>query len=102
MWPSYCVGLNSHNRIMTADLRKTLKVNEFPKLVIRFISISKYPGTGNSDEITKGMVSIELAGISKVFEVDYKDGATESPYIVLVGSRKINFSDFNITPPRKL
>src|SRR5829696_8772898 len=36
-------NFDCHNLIMTADLRKTLKSKEFPALVIRFISLSKYP-----------------------------------------------------------
>jgi hypothetical protein len=87
--------------MMTADLRKTLKVKEYPKLIIRLISINKYPEPGKQD-VTKGIVMIELAGVSKRFEVDYKILPTERTSINLVGSRNVNFSDFNITPPRKL
>jgi hypothetical protein len=87
---------------MTADLRKALKLKEHPDLVVRFISISRYPAPETRLNITKGMVVIELAGVSKRFEVDYKVVAAEPAYINLVGSRKVNFSDFNITPPRKL
>jgi hypothetical protein len=88
--------------IMTADLRKTLKAKEFPTIIIKFISIGKYPSNGTREGITKGSVMIELAGVSKPFEVDYKIVSAENNNIHLVGSRKVNFSDFNITPPRKL
>lgn len=94
-------NFDCHNSLMTADLRKTLKVKDYPKISIRFISINKYPEPGRQD-ITKGIVVIELAGVSKKFEVDYKIASTERAYINLVGSRKVNFSDFNIKPPRKL
>lgn len=91
-----------HNPVMTADLRKTLKAREFPRLVIRFLSISQYPDATTRQKMTKGLVTIELAGVSKRFEVDYKVLSAESDYINLVGSREINFSDFNISPPSKL
>ena len=94
-------NFDCHNPMMTADLRKTLKVKEYPKLIIRLISINKYPEPGKQD-VTKGIVMIELAGVSKRFEVDYKIIPTERTSINLVGSRNVNFSDFNITPPRKL
>ena len=94
-------NFDCHNPMMTADLRKTLKVKEYPKLIIRLISINKYPEPGKQD-VTKGIVMIELAGVSKRFEVDYKILPTERTSINLVGSRNVNFSDFNITPPRKL
>jgi hypothetical protein len=90
------------NGIMTADLRKTLKASEYPYLTIRFISLSKYPDAVARAEITKGAVIIELAGVSRRFDVDYKVVAAEANYINLVGFRRINFSDFNLIPPRKL
>ena len=93
-------NFNCHNPIMTADLRKTLKVSQFPKVMIYFISMNKYPESNK--DITKGSVVIVLAGVSKRMEVDYKVVAADKNNINLVGSRKINFSDFNITPPRKL
>jgi hypothetical protein len=94
-------NFDCHNSLMTADLRKTLKVKTHPYLTIRFISINRYP-EANKQDITKGTVAIELAGVAKRFEVNYKVLPSERTYINLVGSRKVNFSDFNITPPRKL
>lgn len=91
-----------HNRLMTDDLRKTLKAKEYPKLGIRFLSISRYPDISTRQKEAKGLVAIELAGVTKRFEVDYKIVSAESNYINLVGSRQLNFSDFNISPPRKL
>lgn len=88
-----------HNRGMTGELRKTLKVKEFPNLVIRFISLDKYP---ERLEPVKGMVTIELAGVTKRFEVDYRFICDAPHVLTLVGTKQVNFSDFNITPPTKL
>ncbi len=85
---------------MTADLRKTLKSKEFPYLVIRFLSINKYPET--AQEVTKGVVNIQLAGVTKQYEVNYRAAAASKNHIFLVGSQNVTFSDFNLTPPRKL
>lgn len=94
-------NFDCHNPLMTADLRKTLKAKQYPRLAIRFISINKYPDAGRHD-VTRGSVIIELAGVSKKFEVDYKILPTDRAHVNLEGSRKIHFSDFNISPPRKL
>jgi hypothetical protein len=94
-------NFNCHNPVMTADLRKTLKVKQFPKVMIYFVSMNKYPDFASKQEI-KGVVVIVLAGVSKRLEVDYKVIAADKNFIHMVGSRKINFSDFDITPPRKL
>jgi hypothetical protein len=95
-------NFNCHNPVMTADLRKTLKAKEFPKLIIRFISISQYPEASTRHANTKGAVVIELAGVSKRIEVDYKVVSAEGNYINLIGSQKVHFSDFKITPPSRL
>ncbi len=91
---------NCHNPIMTADLRKTLKAKEYPQLVITFLTMNSYPDMATPD--IKGLVLIELAGVSRKYEVDYKVGSTDLGFINLIGVRKVNFSDFNLTPPRKL
>jgi hypothetical protein len=95
-------GFDCHKAAMTADLRKTLKAKEFPQLKIQFLSIQKYPYANIRREITKGVIVIELAGVAKRFEINYQIVSAESTYINLVGSRKLNFSDFNLEPPRKL
>jgi hypothetical protein len=92
-------NFDCHNRIMTADLRKTLRSKEFPKLGIFFASMNKYPDAAGS---AKGLVVISLAGVSKRFEVDYKIVSVQNNIITMEGFRKVNFSDFNIIPPRKL
>lgn len=90
------------NAVMTADLRKTLKSKTYPKMIIRFLSLGKYPESGPRPFLTKGMVMIELAGVNKKFEVDYKIVSTDRNFINMVGSQKVHFSDFNIDPPTKL
>lgn len=89
-----------HNSIMTADLRKTLKHKEHPKLMIFFINMNQYPEQGKWG--LKGSVLIVLAGVSKHFDVDYKLVSAGNGLITLEGSRQVKFSDFNLTPPRKL
>lgn len=90
-----------HNQMMTADLRKTLKVKTFPKLSIRFISLSKFPVQGDACAI-KGSVAIVLAGVTKIVDVDYQVRPQGGKAFVLLGTRSINFSDFNLVPPRKI
>lgn len=90
-----------HNPVMTGDLRKTLKSKEFPKLTIQFISLSRYPNYDRNDAV-KGAVNIELAGVNKRFEVDYQFKPESANSATLIGTRKINFSDFNLVPPRKI
>jgi hypothetical protein len=91
-----------HNPVMTADLRKTLKAKTFPHLTINFLSLDKYPDFKLKNGEITGKVNIELAGVTKTFEVNYKYSTTGVNALLLVGTRRVNFSDFKITPPRKL
>ncbi len=95
-------NFDCHNPVMTADLRKTLKAKQYPNLIIRFLSLSKYPNLAIKQDYVKGLVSIELAGVTRRFEVDYKFLSGKEDVLDLIGTRKINFTDFNITPPRKI
>lgn len=90
------------NPVMTGDLRKTLKSKDHPKLKIKFISLSKFPDFSSPNDVIKGFVEIELAGVSRRFDVNYTFYRDEQKIIRLVGERDVNFSDFNLTPPRKL
>jgi hypothetical protein len=48
------------------------------------------------------LVDIEIAGVRKRFEVNYQISVDAEKSIHLLGSRDVNFSDFNLIPPRKL
>lgn len=90
-----------HNPVMTSDLRKTLKSKIHPDLSIQFINLSRYPDK-HQETTLRGAVNIELAGVTKRFEVDYRFIPNGAHAATLIGTRKINFSDFDLVPPRKL
>jgi hypothetical protein len=95
-------SFDCHNSMMTKDLRKTLKEKDFPRLFIHFLSLSEFPQLSAEPKPITGWVNIELAGISKRFEINYKVSMDDQKIIHLLGTRDINFSDFNLIPPRKL
>lgn len=88
--------------MMTNDLRKTLKAKQFPTLNISFVSLEKYPSLQTATESITGVVIIELSGVSKRVEVNYTIFMDGQKTIHLVGQQCIHFSDFRLTPPRKL
>jgi hypothetical protein len=95
-------SFDCHNAIMTRDLRKTLKEKEFPHLHIKFLSLSELPELAAKPATITGFVDIELAGASKRFQVSYLVSIDAQKNIHLLGYRDVNFSDFNLVPPRKL
>jgi hypothetical protein len=91
-----------HNSGMTKQLRKTLEEKQFPLLRIKFLSLSQMPVLTATPEAVTGLVDIEIAGVSKRFEVNYQITQNAQKSIQLLGTRDINFSDFNLIPPSKL
>ena len=101
------IGLNvklfdCHHAMMTADLRKTLKAKEFPELKISFISLARFPSLSSAESKVQGIVDIDLAGKAKRFEINYTFKLDNQGNIKLLGQQDVNFSDFDLTPPRKL
>lgn len=94
-------NFDCHNQMMTGDLRKTLKWKAYPKLVIKFISLARYPDIRKNDRI-KGLVSIELAGVARQYEIDYQIVPEGLKTLSIIGTRQVKFSDFNLVPPRRL
>jgi hypothetical protein len=90
-----------HNPVMTRDLRKTLKADQFPMLCINFLSLNKLPALSQKPVPITGWVDIELAGARKRVEVKYQISVDAQNVIHLVGLREVSFSDFNLTPPSK-
>ena len=95
-------SFDCHNAIMTHDLRKTLKQDQYPVLHISFLTLNKLPDLATKPEPVTGWVFIEIAGVRKRFEVNYQISQDGQKIIHLLGTRDVNFSDFNLVPPRKL
>jgi len=90
------------NKPMTDELRKILKAKEYPKLMIKFVSVNQYPEPNTRQKTINGIVFIELAGVTRKYEVHYKVISSDNMHIQLVGTRDVLFTDFNLTPPKKL
>ena len=95
-------SFDCHNSGMTKQLRKTLNEQKFPVLRIRFLSLNKIPVLTASAQAITGLVEIEIAGVSKRYEVNYQIRQKDQKNVNLLGSRAVNFSDFNLVPPQKL
>jgi hypothetical protein len=89
-----------HQRFITADFRKTLKADQCRWLKIHFISMDIFDA--HNRQQVKGKVEIILAGISKVTTIDFIANPTNTGVIQMNGAKTLTFSDFNLTPPRKL
>ncbi len=95
------LSFDCHKAMMTHVLRKTLKAKQYPRLHIRFLSLSELPELSTRPTPITGQVEIEIAGIKKLYTVNYRISDT-AKVIHLVGSQHLNFSDFDLVPPHKL
>lgn len=95
------MAFNCHSGMITKDMQKTLKADQYPKMTIRFISLRSMPVLQGKTEVIYGWVEVNMAGVKKIFELHYTFLSKSSGYIELNGTRSFNFSDFNLVPPRK-
>lgn len=90
------------NRMLTNDLRKTLQADKYPEMKIHFLSLERMPLASEGEDFLSGHVLIELAGQKKKFHLRYAFQRTQAGTTTLSGSRTFSFSDFDLTPPKKV
>ena len=83
------------------DLKKTLKAKEDAHMKINLVSFG-YMKSNQTNQAIKGIVEIQLAGIIKKIEIDYAVNKNQGGVLHLIGTKRLLFSDFKLTPPKKL
>ncbi|MHA6698157.1 hypothetical protein [Chryseobacterium sp. A321] len=81
------------NKLMTNDFRKTLSHTMYPTLSIRFVKLKKL-GTSN---YYKATLEVQLMRSQKTYDITLFQEGNQ-----LVGTKRIQFSDFHISPPTRL
>jgi hypothetical protein len=89
-----------HQRMITNDFRKTLKADQNRFLKIQFISLDAFDV--HNPQIVRGKVEIQLAGQIKCTTIDFRTSPTNTGLIQMNGTKTLLFSEFNLTPPKKL
>ena len=95
-------GFDCSNKFMTSEFKKTLKYKDYPRLIITFVSLDKMPVFDNRAETVKGCVNVELAGVSRRFDINYTSSRLDAATLELIGNREFGFSDFGLQPPQKM
>ena len=90
-----------HQNHITTDLKKTLKSKENGWMKINLLTLG-YLHPHSQQQVVKGKVEIQLAGVTKTIEIDYRVEQRGDGGLYLVGIRKLLFSDFGLIPPSKL
>lgn len=90
-----------HHKLITNDLRKTLRSDEYPDLTIHFLELERLPDVDSEVDFLSGKVLIILAGQQRQFYLRFEFNKTTNGYL-LKGSRAFTFSDFDLSPPSKV
>ena len=79
------------NKVMTADFQKTLAAENHPYLNVKFISFTKQQAAYSAQ------VEVKMMNKTKTYNIIFNVEKGK-----LIGSTTVKFSDFNITPPKKM
>ncbi len=94
-------SFDCENRIMTRDLRETLKEDAYPEITVDVVSIALPEKDGKNHKVD-GEAEITLAGETRLMDFTWEVSYPNSKKIRLSGNREIRFSQFNIEPPTKM
>lgn len=100
-----CVSLDikrfdCHQKYITNDLRKTLKADQHPILKIHFLTMDYFNAEAEQQKVN-GTLDIALAGVVKRISIPFQVKKVHDRW-TLTGVKELKFSDFGLTPPRKL
>jgi len=79
------------NKMMTKDFQKILNAEKYPEMIIKFINFTK------TQKSFIAVVEVKMMNQSKRYNVEFEIENNK-----LIGKKNVKFSDFNITPPKKM
>ena len=79
------------NKMMTKDFQKILNSEKYPNMTIKFINFTKV------QKNYIAVVEVKMMNQSKRYSVEFEIENNK-----LIGRKNVKFSDFNITPPKKM
>ncbi|MBP6577725.1 MAG: YceI family protein [Chryseobacterium sp.] len=79
------------NKMMTKHFQKILNSEKYPDMTIKFINFTKTQKSYNA------IVEVRMMNQSKRYNVEFNVENNK-----MIGRKNVKFSDFNITPPKKM
>lgn len=93
-------NFDCNNALMTKDFKKTIEVEKFPVISVKFLGLTKESETATQKNLM-GQVVITMVGISRKYDISCVFLASQENSALLSGERRIQLSDFKIEPPEK-
>lgn len=79
------------NKMMTKDFQKILNAEKYPEMTIKFLNFIK------NQKKFLAVVEVKMMNQSRKYNVEFNLENNK-----MVGRKNVKFSDFNITPPKKM
>jgi polyisoprenoid-binding protein YceI len=91
-------SITSDNSIMNSKTEKALKANSYPEIDYKMVSLNGLNKTGDK---YNGHLwgNLTIAGVTKYVKIDFNADVIENGNIKITGSKKINMTDFDVSPP---
>ncbi|WP_300669932.1 YceI family protein [Soonwooa sp.] len=85
-------GFDCKHKVMTSDFKKTLSEQQYPNMYVKFLNFSK---TANNQYLAN--VEVKIMNKTQKYQINFSNQNGK-----LNGKRNVKFSDFQITPPKKM
>jgi hypothetical protein len=96
------VDFSCHNFFYTYNLRKTLKMAEYPQMTVRLLKLDRMlPLQDGAHCMAASLVEICLAGMCRQFMVPVEFASTGAGHAWLKGARTFRLEDFRLQSPVK-
>lgn len=79
------------NKMMTKDFQKVLNAEKYPEMTIKFLNFTR------NQKKYIAVVEVKMMNQSRKYNVEFNLENNK-----MVGRKNVKFSDFNITPPKKM
>jgi hypothetical protein len=95
-------GFKCNNPIITKDFDKTIKSEEFPTIVIEFMSFEEVPNLEAPEEKFMGHLKVTMTGVTVPADLRCSMQRDAKGGVLLDGRHNFTFADFKMKPPRKI
>lgn len=85
------IDFDCGNKVMTKEFQKILSAEKYPEMIIKFISFAKI------QKNFIAVVEVKIMNQSRKYNVEFDVENNK-----LIGKKNVKFSDFKITPPKKM
>jgi hypothetical protein len=93
-------NFNATNRFVYKDFLQLVNVNKHPYIQI-FMKEKEFKTLFNGLTVYSLMIGVSVSGVTRYYQIPCKVSSCMDNRIAISGSKKVNLTDFNLSPPEK-